>query len=212
MLLFRVSPAADVQTSGPLRISVSFSKCAIQRATILDLPSLLSCRIVQSLLALSNFIQVNDPWLRSISNRSFLAGLACCEQEARIRATDTIKRRFIGETLRFMGVKQKCRWKSNQSAGSCPIQMIWARTILCAPHVHRIKRHFGLPVPLILPHERSPCMLENISSAGACVRVEHPIAKGDNCIALIGSKPAAMRSLPSPRRSRHKRKPPPKRG
>ena len=40
----------------------------------------------------------------------------------------------------------------------------------------------GLPASLILTHERSPCTLENISSTGACVRVERPLIKGSTAI------------------------------
>ncbi len=40
----------------------------------------------------------------------------------------------------------------------------------------------GLPASLILTHERSACTLENISSTGACIRVESPIAKGSTAV------------------------------
>jgi hypothetical protein len=40
----------------------------------------------------------------------------------------------------------------------------------------------SVPASLILTHERSPCILENISSTGACIRVERPIAKGSTAV------------------------------
>lgn len=40
----------------------------------------------------------------------------------------------------------------------------------------------GLPASLILTHERCGCTLENVSSTGACIRVEQPLAKGATAI------------------------------
>ena len=40
----------------------------------------------------------------------------------------------------------------------------------------------GLSASLILTHERRACTIENVSSSGACLRVEQPVAKGKTAV------------------------------
>ena len=57
-----------------------------------------------------------------------------------------------------------------------------ARSTVQQGHRSFNRLRLGLPASLILTHERRPCVLENISATGACIRGEQPIPKGTTVI------------------------------
>lgn len=57
-----------------------------------------------------------------------------------------------------------------------------ARLTLQQGHRTFNRVRLGVPAALILTHERQPCVLENVSATGACIRCAQPVAKGATAV------------------------------